>query len=345
MADKQDRWLDRETTERLLRGESPTDAVAPAAREEAERLARTLGALAALGAEPFPADEELPGEAAALKAFSEARAARPVAEGRAALSGAGAVDAGLVRIGGRFRQKGHGGSRWGRPVRFGLAAALAAGMVGGVAVAAGTGVLPSPFDGAEPVPGVSVSAAASPDRPLLSPSPGASGDGTEAVKPDGGTGGRDTTGKAKGSEDSTAAPGAGGDWPEGVASSCRAVRDGRTLDSGRRRILEGLAGGSSHVSAYCADVLGTDSGTGDREGWDAGSDTDVTGGSWGRDGDGGSGGLPAGQSAGSTGTGLGQGGTSTGSGWGDDGGKNGGKGDNGKGGGRGDSSSGGTGHH
>lgn len=39
------RWLDRETAELLLRGES-LEAVDPAARDQAERLARTLGALA-----------------------------------------------------------------------------------------------------------------------------------------------------------------------------------------------------------------------------------------------------------------------------------------------------------
>lgn len=91
MADKQNRWLDRETTERLLRGESPDNAVAPDVRDQAERLVRTLSALSGLsglsapGGTP-PSDApgelagelagELPGEAAALTAFREARAER-----------------------------------------------------------------------------------------------------------------------------------------------------------------------------------------------------------------------------------------------------------------------------
>ncbi|MGJ3560691.1 hypothetical protein ACR6C2_28660 [Streptomyces sp. INA 01156] len=44
MADEQYRWLNRETAERLLNGEPP-EAADPATRDQAERLARTLGAL------------------------------------------------------------------------------------------------------------------------------------------------------------------------------------------------------------------------------------------------------------------------------------------------------------
>lgn len=70
MADEQDGWLDRETAEILLRGES-LKAVDPAVRDRAERLAETLDALAAY---PAPTSGELPGEAAALAAFRKARA-------------------------------------------------------------------------------------------------------------------------------------------------------------------------------------------------------------------------------------------------------------------------------
>lgn len=53
--------------------------------------------------------------------------------------------------------------RWSRPVRFGLVASLAGCALGGVAVAAGTGMLLGPFGGhANPLPGSSVSAPASP---------------------------------------------------------------------------------------------------------------------------------------------------------------------------------------
>ncbi|MGW0574720.1 hypothetical protein ACWD25_01870 [Streptomyces sp. NPDC002920] len=85
---------------------------------------------------------------------------------------------------------------------------------------------------------------------------------------------RGATGDPKGDpkgDDSAADPGAGRTWPNGVTSSCRDLRDGRQLDSGPRRTLEGLAGGPSHVPAYCADVLGGTSGKspdtgGDRDG-------------------------------------------------------------------------------
>ncbi|WP_460068748.1 hypothetical protein [Streptomyces sp. YKOK-I1] len=319
MADKQDRWLDRETAERLLRGESSENAVAPEAHDQAERLARTLAALSALGAEPLRADEELPGEAAALKAFSEARAAREFPAGsatspqsRTSHPSAYPGDAGLVRIGGRTAADRNGERahrRWSRPLRLGLAAAVAAGMLGGVAVAAGSGVLPSPFDGAGPEPGASVSSAASPDGPSASPSPAASGGGPDAVAPDGGTD-PDTTGSAQGTDGSSGAPGARGGWPKGVTSSCRDIEAGRTLGTERRRTLEDLAGGWSRVTTYCADVLdgGSDGGTDDGQG-----DADDRN-SWGDDDSGtgrdqhdeGTAGLSVGAGAGAAGTGYDQ---------------------------------------
>ncbi|WP_405963440.1 hypothetical protein OG713_16210 [Streptomyces sp. NBC_00723] len=281
MADKQDRWLDRETAERLLRGESPdnaVDAVDAVAREEAERLARTLGALAALAAEPLPADEELPGEAAALAAFRKAHADRADLAGRAGraglatdpggldrgttaaatgrLRGTRDADAGLVRIGGRVADTGRP-ARWSRPVRLGLAAALAAGMVGGIA--AGTGVLPTPFDGAEPArPVASVSAPVPPDEhALVPPTPDASGSDEDPATPDGGTGaaGREDTGNGKTDGAPSATPDPRGALPTGVTSSCRDLSAGRTLDTERRQSLEHLAGGPKRVPKYCAGVL------------------------------------------------------------------------------------------
>ncbi|MFY4717689.1 hypothetical protein [Streptomyces sp. LaBMicrA B280] len=71
MADEQDTWLNPETAERLLAGE-PLEAVDPATRDQAERLARVLGALSA---QATPAAVELPGEQAALAAFRKAREA------------------------------------------------------------------------------------------------------------------------------------------------------------------------------------------------------------------------------------------------------------------------------
>lgn len=195
MADEHYKWLDREAAERLLRGE-PLEAVAGDDLRQAERLSAALHALTGLRSGP---EGELPGEDVALKAFREARAVsamdaavtrstpgpaafEPVRHGRHR-AGAG-VPAGPAGPG-RGRAGESRGPRWGRPVRFGLAAAVAACMVGGVAVAAGTGVLPSPFGGGrqEPNPATTVSSAASPDRPLASPSPDATGN--EEAVPDG----------------------------------------------------------------------------------------------------------------------------------------------------------------
>ncbi|WP_449342041.1 hypothetical protein, partial [Streptomyces aurantiogriseus] len=360
------RWLDRATAERLLSGEMSDNAVAPAHRAEAERLAGTLNALAALSADPTPPDEELPGEAAALAAFRKARAERadsaagPVIAAREGSAGEGAAlaafrrargaraaepvagedfgedrpgesaalaafraaragradrdaepsapdaDAGLVRIDGRAAAGAR--HRWKRPARLGLAAALAVGMVGGVAVAAGTGVLPTPFDRAEPEPAASVSAAATPDsnRPFVSPTPGATtGDGEGEATPDGApsaTPAPNAEGNAKGGPDDDPAARDGGGVPSGVASACRDVRDGKTLNGERRRTLEGAAGGSSRVPAYCAQVLdpvdgrlggvtGGQSGPDEQSGgWNGGDSQSATGGKAGKDGKGETGG-------------------------------------------------------
>ncbi|MFD7470384.1 hypothetical protein ACFV7N_37625, partial [Streptomyces tendae] len=143
MADEQDKWLDRETAELLLRGE-PLEGGDPASRDRAMRL---VVALSALSAPPVPADEELPGEAAALAAFRKVRAER--ADGSAQAAGAlghGAAhrppETGLVRIG--TRGEGARRPRRGRPLRLGLAAALTVGMIGGVAGAARPGVRAAP---------------------------------------------------------------------------------------------------------------------------------------------------------------------------------------------------------
>ncbi|MDX6361090.1 MAG: hypothetical protein QOC85_93, partial [Streptomyces sp.] len=269
MADEQYEWLDRDAAERLLRGE-PLEAVDADARKQADRLAEALGTLAA---EAGLSSAELPGEAAALAAF---RGARTGPDGEDAFLGrrgrthsaAHSGDAGLVRLG----RSGPGGrrARWGRPVRIGLAAALAAGMIGGVAVAAGTGALPTPFRDHAPTPGTSVSAAVTPEQPLLSPSPGVTAEGgAGASTPDGTTTGPAAGGSApdEAEDDGVASgrPGAAGrgksgrygKW-RGLLSSCRDLRRGKELDRERRRALEDAARGSSRVTSYCAAVLGSD---------------------------------------------------------------------------------------
>ncbi|WRZ91030.1 hypothetical protein OHB54_19300 [Streptomyces sp. NBC_01007] len=287
MADEQYRWLDRDAAERLLRGE-PLEAVDAGTREQVDRLAEALGALAA---EPKLSSDELPGEAAALAAFRKARAdgdgfAAQLGHRGRARPGAHAADAGLVRIG---RPNAHGRrTRWGRPTRFGLAAVLAVGMVGGVAVAAGTGVLPTPFTREHPGPAASATAVRTPERPLVSaspsPSPGVSGGiGSMVPVPDGPSG--DPSGDASSPADSGTDHTSGlprpdftgsGDhtraWWARTRSFCRDVLDGKDLDADRRRVLEHVAGGGGRVKLYCSGVLGrglgggSDGGTGDGAG-------------------------------------------------------------------------------
>ncbi|MFJ3796852.1 hypothetical protein ACIPSJ_11230 [Streptomyces sp. NPDC090088] len=263
MADEQDKWLNRATAERLLRGES-LEAVDASARDQAERLARRLGSLSVPA---VPADTELPGEEAALAAFRKAResaedertalARQPGRTGRSA-------DAGLFRIGagtGPLRAPG-----WARPARFALAAALTVGMLGGVAAAVGTGVLPTPFGDDRPAPGASVSAAGTPAQPQGSTSPESllggesgtpssgttsGGSGTSSPAPSGKPRGRDT--------DSAGTP--GGRW-SGALTSCRTILNGKPLGADRKRALEGLAGGADRVNRFCRTVLGSSASAG-----------------------------------------------------------------------------------
>ncbi|MET9982635.1 hypothetical protein [Streptomyces rochei] len=280
MADEQDRWLDRETAEILLRGES-LEAVDPAARDRAERLAEALGALAAA---PAPTSEEMPGEAAALAAFRKVRAER-ADEAAAARSGrvrgaaAPPADAGLIRIG--PRDEGSRRPRRRRPLHLGLAAALTVGMVGGVAVAAANGVLPRPFPSAGPDTAVTGSAAASPDRPTTSPSPlDGLRDGSIPTGPTSGTtGAPGRDGSADGTAGDTGADRDSADGTDrpALTASCRDVRAGRDLGDVRERALKEAAGGSSKVDVYCRNLL-AGTGTADREragGRDAGEAGDA----------------------------------------------------------------------
>ncbi|REH23106.1 MULTISPECIES: hypothetical protein [unclassified Streptomyces] len=265
MADEQDKWLDRETAEFLLRGE-PLEGADPAVRDRAERLVAALGALAP----PVPAGEELPGEAAALAAFRKVRAEQADASaGVSAAVGHGAADrlsgAGPVRVG--SRGEGARRPRRGRPLRLGLAAALTVGMIGGVAAAAGTGVLPTPFDRTEPEPAATVSAAASPGRPLAPPSPldgvqGGSVPGATPGAPEGGTARDGGEAQDRGADDRN--PGGSDGRRSSLAASCRKVRAGKELDTAHRHALKEAAGGASRVGKYCGALL-AGTGTGGRD--------------------------------------------------------------------------------
>ncbi|MET7457166.1 hypothetical protein ABZT03_35870 [Streptomyces sp. NPDC005574] len=280
------RWLDRETAERLLSGEALDNAVDGTVRDEAELLAKTLGSLSV---ENRLAGAELPGEAAAVAAFRKAREARQAVtdgdgrEGRPPRGDREAdgparghrgrshdFDAGLVRIGAPDRPARR--PRRVRPAHLGLAAALAVGMVGGVAVAAGTGILPTPFGPARPAPAVSASAEVTPDLQPPPASPEVSGDAptsggsgpSASAEPPGSPGtagssgspGRDSRHDTAGA--GSARGGSGRDRDDrwtGAAPACRDVRAGRELTPQRRRALEDAAGGSARVWTYCKGVL------------------------------------------------------------------------------------------
>ncbi|MEU5596589.1 hypothetical protein [Streptomyces sp. NPDC020298] len=298
MADEQYRWLNRKTAERLLRGES-FEAVDSAARPEAERLAKSLGALSA---DATVADTELPGEEAALAAFRKAREAREDAAaqagaGHAAGAPDGPADAGLIRIGGRPRAVRR--PAWGRPVRLALTAALAVGTLGGVAMAAGSGVLPTPFRDDTPGPAASASGAATPERTPAPSSPeGTTGGTSGLLPPNGGTSGTPSAGTSPGASrenqaegGATGSPGTShgtGTWWSGARSVCRDIRAGKAVAPDRKRTLEGVAGGSARVWKYCKGVLESSSGnaTGDEDR----NGKDGRGGKDGRDGHGGDGG-------------------------------------------------------
>ncbi|MFJ3172816.1 hypothetical protein ACIPJK_18850 [Streptomyces roseus] len=186
MADERDRWLDKAAAERVLRGGPAVPGGDPSAREAEARLRTALELLAA----PQPCTgAELPGEAAAVAAFRAARAGAGAVSGTSALSGAsgtsgasgmsepaGGDTSPLVELG-RILPLAAPASpaRRGRPVRFGLVAALASVAVGGLAVAAGAGLLDrGTHDSAGPVPAVSLSADENPTPPggTAGPTPG-----------------------------------------------------------------------------------------------------------------------------------------------------------------------------
>ncbi|WP_327273375.1 hypothetical protein OG609_15590 [Streptomyces sp. NBC_01224] len=304
MADEHYEWLDKDAAERLLRGE-PVDPVGGQSRTEAEGLAAVLEAAARAAR---PATGELPGEAAALAAFRTAaqsarartRAANPQVKGYAEKTGEPAPADTLEPVhirpaSGGFAphrpssSAGSGRTRslgWSRPIRFGLVASFAGCALGGVAVAASTGMLPGPFGGHAPVPATSVSAAATPEelgsgavtdespsaQPPASPETGPS---TPPADPSAPTGDRDNgrTGKGEdrkgddnrkpdgtasgtpnGTENGKQPDGSGngnsGDWYAKTLKACRDYRKGK-LDDDRRRYLEALAKGARNLDRFC----------------------------------------------------------------------------------------------
>ncbi|MGW6395746.1 hypothetical protein ACWFR1_35795 [Streptomyces sp. NPDC055103] len=286
MADERYQWLDQEAAERLLRGE-PVDALDDPARPEARRLAEALDS-ARTPAAARTGQAELPGEAAALAAFRRATAER------AASAGAAATPAGVGRVGhadlGRVRLAPvtAPARRWGRSLRYGLAAAVAAVTVGGVAVAAGTGMLPL----MGPEPAASVTAVETPD-PVETRSPGIQKDpeappvGPDGVDQSPGSSPAPGASSSAGSSSSPASPShsaspdprktpdpgrttprPGGDTgtagvleKEKALKACRDYRSGRLGEADRRQLTNTLRGGET-LRRYCDRILGTSASSG-----------------------------------------------------------------------------------
>ncbi|MFJ9406226.1 hypothetical protein [Streptomyces sp. NPDC101393] len=305
MADDRYDWLDKDAAERLLRG----DPVSARDGDGAHELRQLLDAAAAVGAAGRPAPTELPGEGAALAAF---RKAGPGAGdgARTRTSGAVVPTVHTTRPGGIAER-----TRLGRPFRHGFAVALAVCAIGGVAVAAGTGVLPTPFQGvgADPEPAATISAAETPGT-LQTQEPDTQ-TGTESGIPSspGATPGQDPTGRhgtpapgghgtpghdgapgaPSGAPGHEGTPGGAGDPDSGrnhgdrkkfVLALCRDYESGKRgeMDRTTRRRLERAAGGPAKVHAFCRKFL-----AGQQNGGDSGG-TGGSGGSGGgtRPGDG-----------------------------------------------------------
>jgi hypothetical protein len=249
-------WLDEKAAELLLRGQP----VAAQGVRDAERLAGALDGITV----PFESQREMRGEAAAVAAFREARSQVP-------------RGAGVTPRSARNQRASHL-SLVGRPLRLGLTVALAGCALGGAAVAATTGMLPTPFGGGGGGGGGSglkpVSSTASPQSPDGggATGPGAGGPRTPGrndgrALPTGpgtsggsGSGSRDTAGAGHGSDGRpgpadamrgtpTDPPPSGG-WDQRVVALCMSyVND--DLGRGERRRLEAKAGGGAKVPRYC----------------------------------------------------------------------------------------------
>ncbi|MBA0054176.1 hypothetical protein E0L36_25985 [Streptomyces sp. AJS327] len=318
MADDRYHWLDGETAERLLQGLPVTGRTAPdASGGSEERLAAALDGLAAEHT-PGPnwAAWELPGETEALRAFRETGPAPAAAGARGTRRGR------WIRRGERADadERRRAPALPGKPLRAGFAVAVAGCALGGVAVAATAGVLPTPFGGGSP--SVSVSPAGSAPQ-------GGSGDGGSGGAPPSGEG-RDGTspdaeertgGKSpRETEEERAGAGGSDQRSPGESPSDGEERDGRSpggdregddahtpdrtavaialcgayergeLSPGQRKRLERAAGGPEAVRKFCDrygqggdGASGGEGGSGgeDSGGEDGGSDTE--GGSGGDD--------------------------------------------------------------
>ncbi|BDM72665.1 hypothetical protein HEK616_61520 [Streptomyces nigrescens] len=281
MADDRYDWLDKDTAERMLRGERVSSPYGAGAQE----LEQLLAAAAAVGARA-PEAAPLPGEEAAVAAFR-----RAVPHGSGARSAGRGSDAAVPTVHTTAVTE---RTRFARPFRRGFAVALAACAIGGVAVAAGAGVLPGPFrGGGGPEPGSSASSAETPG-PVATTEPGeAQTDGTTGSTPDATHGGTSTapsdTATPGASPGATGVPGSGtpgrhgdqggkkGDPGRGAKKKllltlCQEYESGNRdrMDRETRQRLERRAGGAEKVHAFCRAYLAryqSGGGSGDNDGF------------------------------------------------------------------------------
>ncbi|MEV8363099.1 hypothetical protein [Streptomyces niveus] len=300
MAHERETWLDHGVAELLLRGR-PVGTTGEHAQAQADRLARALEEAVPVA---YADSAELPGEAAALAAFRQSvgTAAEP--------AGARSWDADDAGIGTVRLAPGRRGIRLpsvGRPLRLGMAAAMAGCALSGVAAGAGFLYAPSAgespprpsnsiSDALTPAPLVSESPSSSLNTPPLSSDPGA---GTDSDSPgassDAMTGdpvdkGRKSQGTGNGWK-----KGGGEKWYAKLVQACQEYRNG-TISAGKRKLLEDAAKGPQGVNRLCNQLL---SGDGRHDG------AQGTGGSGGNGGSGGSsnGGSSGSGSGGSSGGG------------------------------------------
>jgi hypothetical protein len=305
----------------------------------------TLHALGAArtGVPAGDAHGELPGEAAAMEAFRAAHPGTSAAHNGTIDISAGPTEAGTV-VGRRAvresetrsRRRRPGGARRaslvGRPLRAGFAMAVAGCALGGAAVAAGAGVLPTPFGGGG-APAASVSPMVSPGDERDEASSGGHGspyDGNdprrgtrEGESPSDSRSGEDLAGKERGrGGDHSKDPKGNEDWLHGdgkdlseadkkamARALCEAYEDDQLSLQYRLR-LEEAAGGPEGVKKFCHKHGGdrgeqTDAGAGNNGGIGAPGDPGEVGGSssgsdGGDDGDSG-GGDSGGESGGESG--------------------------------------------
>ncbi|MGW8453694.1 hypothetical protein ACWGLO_19585 [Streptomyces niveus] len=262
MAHERETWLDHGVAELLLRGR-PVGTTGEHAQAQADRLARALEEAVPVA---YADSAELPGEAAALAAF---RQSVGTAAGSAGARSWDADDAGIGTVRLAPGRRGIRLPSVGRPLRLGMAAAMAGCALSGVA--AGAGFLYAPSAGeSPPQPSNSISDALTP-APLVSESPSSSLN-TPPLTSDPGAG-RDSDSPGASSDAMTGDPvdkgrksqGTGNGWKKGggekwyakLVQACQEYRNG-TISAGKRKLLEDAAKGPQGVNRLCNQLLSGD---------------------------------------------------------------------------------------